>query len=373
VKPTRTNRAGHYRLDGLGESTELTVVPPGDQPYLQRQIAVPDQPAARLDVPLHRGVWMSGRATEAGTGRPVVGWVYYAPLKTNPAADIPEFPKDRMNTNWPPEHPPYYSRPDGTFRVAVVPGPALIGIQFTDKPYRFGVGAETVHVRRTGNGHSDTVVAYFPESLNVVRQVDVPADGLGGVEFRLDPGATVRLTATDPAGRPLSGVLTHGLWAGDRGGPPQATATFDVKGLAPDEHRVVELTQPDRGLGLLTFVGPEQAKAGAITVQLLPLCKVTGRLLDVHGRAMADARVDVRVENPPGRYVETAGQPTGTDAAGRFTCTVPAGVQYRMAFTKGAAGTRDWWFTESEPCAVHAGQTTDIGDVRLRGRELYGP
>ena len=71
---TRTDDDGHYRLDGMpkGTGNGIVAVPGDDQPYFMREFDVPTVTGlttVKLDLELHRGVFIEGRVVEKGNGR----------------------------------------------------------------------------------------------------------------------------------------------------------------------------------------------------------------------------------------------------------------------------------------------------------------
>ena len=75
---TQTDETGHYRLVGMpkGPRGEIIVAAGDEQPYLMRVFELGDTPGLEpihIDVELHRGIWITGRVSDAETGAPVVG------------------------------------------------------------------------------------------------------------------------------------------------------------------------------------------------------------------------------------------------------------------------------------------------------------
>ena len=92
---TTTDAQGHYHMEGLPihKGSQLKVLPQG-VPYLDTtNVPVPAsinlQPVA-VDIPLQKSVWATGRVTNAKTGKPVKGILFYTPFKSNP--NTPNYP-----------------------------------------------------------------------------------------------------------------------------------------------------------------------------------------------------------------------------------------------------------------------------------------
>ena len=150
---TQTDSQGHYRLVGLqkgnGEGRSgrnvIAVVPNDEQPYFMlTRVRVPKTPGlapATLDFKLTRGLWITGRAIDRETGKPVPCAVVYAPFLSNPlAANLPEFKQQGGNIADMTRH---LARPDGTFRLVGLPGRGLVAAKSIARSYRVGAGTKS--------------------------------------------------------------------------------------------------------------------------------------------------------------------------------------------------------------------------------------
>ena len=68
VLKASSDAEGRYRLTGMpeGKGNMILAVPNDNQPYLAREVTVPDAKGAdpvTANVELHRGVWITGRVT----------------------------------------------------------------------------------------------------------------------------------------------------------------------------------------------------------------------------------------------------------------------------------------------------------------------
>ena len=104
VLRTETDAAGHFRMVGLPKRENnqpyghgLTILPNVDQPYFVREMTVPISPGlaeVKVDIELHRGIWIEGRVTDHATGKPVVAIINYWPFLSNKfARKFPEYRK----------------------------------------------------------------------------------------------------------------------------------------------------------------------------------------------------------------------------------------------------------------------------------------
>src|SRR5262249_18483990 len=106
---------------------KLEVYPGTDSPYFRTETQVPQQsgltPIAH-NVALRRGVWLSGRATEQSTGKPVRGAVSFYPFLDNDnAAKYPNFKSGTRSMGYD-DH--YATARDGTFRLPGIAGRGVL-------------------------------------------------------------------------------------------------------------------------------------------------------------------------------------------------------------------------------------------------------
>src|SRR5205823_2033525 len=126
---TTTDVQGRYRLTGMpkGENNKIMLVPRDDQPYLSAHAVVPDTPGldpVTVDFEIKRGIWIEGKITDKGTGKPVQTRVQYFAMLNNPnLRDHPGYDGTFQTVS------PGNVRPDGTYRVVGLPGPGLVVVQ----------------------------------------------------------------------------------------------------------------------------------------------------------------------------------------------------------------------------------------------------
>lgn len=124
-----TAEDGTFRIRGLGEAERYlcVVVSAEDQPHLRRTLrltATHGLNPLNVDVELFRGVVIKGNVKNKATGEPVFrAKLTYIPLTGNPHLDGlreagPAYWDRRFETDL-----------DGTFDVAIPPGPGLIGVR----------------------------------------------------------------------------------------------------------------------------------------------------------------------------------------------------------------------------------------------------
>lgn len=371
---TRTDAEGRFRLAGFpkGEGNELLIVPNDDQPYFMREVAIPDTPGlgpVPVEVGLHRGLWIEGKLTDKETGTPVAGaWLHYLPFFENTfALGTPGFhPGGYVDGGAHQQR--YKSKADGTYRLVGLPGRAIVGaVVYTDKPYRRGVGSESIKgMNQHGNftTWSNPVIAgrYFPDSMKEIN----PAEGTETVhlDIALDPGAKVRLRVVDPRGKPVTGVKTGGRR--DRGRyeiEPEAHAEIDVVTLGPGEDRIAWLVHEERNLGRVIHVKEGDDRDGPVVVTLEPSATITGRIVDPDGNPVSGATIRPWLKPQASFSLSLPQIASGSD--GRFTVPdVPTGCEYSLvAESRAGLSQRRVAFKDA---AVRAGETTDVGEMRVK-------
>ena len=184
---TRTDGDGRFRLAGFptGPGNMLLIVPNDDQPYLMREVAIPDPQglgAIPVEIDLHKAIWIEGKLTDKETGSPVAGaFLHYLPFLDNKFVQAaPEF-KGGQAPGWS-HQGRYVSKSDGTFRLVGLPGRAIVGAAvYSGKHYRKGAGAESIK-GMDEKGHFATASnpalgdPLFPTSMKEIN----PAEGGNG-------------------------------------------------------------------------------------------------------------------------------------------------------------------------------------------------
>src|SRR5207248_4687285 len=102
----------------------------------------------------------------------------------------------------------------------------------------------------------------------------------------LRPALAVRGKLVGPDGKPLMGVVAHGLvqeWA--YASEPLKDDTFAVRGFNPRRPRNLVFTHAGRKLGAFVTVAGE--KKEPLVVKLEPLGSIAGRILDEDGQPAA--------------------------------------------------------------------------------------
>jgi RNA polymerase sigma factor (sigma-70 family) len=280
-----TDQEGRYLLPGLPRVSAQQLYAAGnrDLPYFDATRAVETGPGGepvRVDFELERGFLMTGRLTEKGTGRPLRGRVFYAPLPSNPNRD--EY--DRLSkiglkvSDW------ENVQPDGTFAILGVLGPAVL-VPCVQEDSSFPV----INVRKELNKRG--VYSWPSGPCHAVLEINPGEKDARSRTFdiALQAGQTLAGSVVGPDGKPLTGVETAGLYPDYTPTEKVGAAGFTLKGLQAGRKRVLIFLDQERKLGKLQEVHGEEK--GAIVVRLGPLGTCTGRLVDTDGKPLAGHKV----------------------------------------------------------------------------------
>ncbi|HEY2589699.1 MAG TPA: polysaccharide biosynthesis/export family protein [Tepidisphaeraceae bacterium] len=367
-----TDEQGRYRLAGLerDRSIEITAETT-DEPYIPARIDLPEKSRSdplTQDIELTRGVWITGKVVDAQTGAPILAEVNYEPLASNKiAATIPMF---RLGWASPPCHAE--TAPDGTYRLVAPSGPGVVAVQLRDKTdYWRGQGFDAIK-SKDRQGRAATM---FPGMVNArvyhaAREIDAAPDAVTkGIDFQLQRADSVHVICTSADGKPGQKLIVMGHEAvldGVGGEIIQAPrAEFDVRGLGPNETRLVVVRDDERHIGKVVKVRAADAPGGKLTIRLEPMGTVTGRLLNLQQEPIAGGRLSLNTavrELRGANHSWVGNGHSGPD--GRFKVEVPVGCPYILGASASPYG-GEARYIEENPIDLAPGATKDMGDLQL--------
>jgi RNA polymerase sigma factor (sigma-70 family) len=311
-----TDAAGRYRLDGLGKGAAAVVEvrPPTGSGCLRAARAIAGAAGlgpATADFELPAGVVVHGWARDKADGRPVPGYVYYAPLPDNAhVKELPELP-GRSDL-----HVLYSLRTDadGRFELTVPPGPGILLLEVEPDPRtglpRYLLNRPPAKKDRPRSleflSSGDLVMVataygHMQFSTDCAYAVINPAPGAPPLDCVLecDPGVAQTAAVLDPDGRPLAGTIAHGLspawWFGE---PTRlATAGFTAVALDPQQPRRVTVRHLERKLVGEVMLPTKDAQPPVVKLQ--PWGAVTGRCVDQDGRPVVGAQLRLHYQDEP--------------------------------------------------------------------------
>jgi hypothetical protein len=114
-------------------------------------------------------------------------------------------------------------------------------------------------------------------------------------------------------------------------------------------------------MGLVGVVEPPKEDGGSVTVRMEPGAAVAGRLVDADGRPRAGVELELTLRTKNGGEASGFPQRVQTDRQGRFRVgALPPGYEYQLSDRKGRLPVGK---------GLRAGQTKDLGDVRMKEPE----
>jgi hypothetical protein len=234
-------------------------------------------------------------------------------------------------------------------------------------------GPDTIEVGprdRDGEEYFNTGTLMTPIRWENGYAVINPASQAKEVEttIEFDPGATVKLNATDPDGKPLGGVTVVGPGPYGLRPPMFDQPEIAVGGIDPKGRPVqLYLLHKDRKLcAELVVTGKEN---GPVAVQLKPCGGVTGRVVDHTGKPASGARVNFQMADHVAddllrQKLYRGATEVSTDADGQFTFPGLFPDQEFDLFV-GLPGFRSG-AAEAKRTKLKAGETKDIGEFKMR-------
>jgi RNA polymerase sigma factor (sigma-70 family) len=370
---TRTDKEGRYRLVGLPrrQGQEVRVAPDprlGYLPSALKTARTADLEPARLDFKLSRGIVIRGRVTDRATGQPVQARVDYLAFADNPFLKEAAGFRDSSAAA-------HLARRDGTFTLVGMPGRGIVTARVPQRlssrrqelRYLVGVGADGIKGMDSDGTFATSPYLVHPSLVNTLVGVDLARDQREVTcNLVLDPGKPVKGTVVDVDGKPISGVRVRAAW-GQRSAPhgPLPTAQFTLTAVDLDRPQPFFFTHREKKLGVAVMFKGDRTEG--VTVKLLRLGTITGRLLDLDGEPLAGRRLVGYVED--GQLNIKRGWAgffgASADKDGRFRAEVIAGVKVGAYFevTPSRLGG-----TVFQKLTLKPGQVHDVGDVKVNAR-----
>jgi protocatechuate 3,4-dioxygenase beta subunit len=369
-----SDRDGRYELPGVAkrDGYHLIAEPVLGQPYFLGEVDVADRRGVgplTADIALVRGMALEGRVTDKETGKPLPGaTVEYYPVAGNTRAlTVIRGRKDHA------ELASTLTRADGSYRLAVLPGPGVLAVRSGFLVNRYMPALITPQERQD----------FFPglrfkdDGLPVIRGLgdEFPVDELKyhalvllnpeemtktlRRDVALEPGRAVKGTVVGPDGEPVAGATFEGLGRWFDTAETLSGADFTLKHVNP--RRTVELvaSHREKGLGAVCLVRGDETKP--VTVRLARCGSAAGRLIDRDGQAAPGIVLGVYGKKD-GVFGQVARAVTGCDGGFRFDGLIP-GREYILISSGKTSYT-----LQQPPIVVKPGETKAVGDIKpLRG------
>jgi RNA polymerase sigma factor (sigma-70 family) len=366
VQGVRTNVDGRFQMPlGRTGAVTLEVVPAEGEPYLPifHRVEWPKGAVKhQVEIRLPRGVLVSGKVTEAASGKPVAGaCVQFWPRNV----DDPARPRNLL-TGWMRRE---LTRDDGTFQIALPSGTGHLMVQGPTPEYiRQEIGSEVLNFGRPGGSRN------YPDAA---MKIEVPASGeIKDVAITLRRGVTVRGKLLGPGGEPVAlAIMLHRSYVSHDMGWHFATqargGVFEVHGLDPEGTLAVYFLDAQNQCGAVVRLSGKDA-GKELTVRLAPCGKATARYVDGKGKPLAGFQPSPEIVVTPtsGGLLADRGSLVNldrhnywdrlkTDANGRITfpALIPGATYQVERFEK-----NNYWVLHKE-FTVESGKTVDLGEV----------
>jgi RNA polymerase sigma factor (sigma-70 family) len=365
---TTTDAAGKFTLIGMpqGEGNTILAVPDDRQPYSALRCRVPNPPGlapVSVEIGLVRGVWIEGKVTDRGNGKPVaraeVGCYPDAgDNKTVRAEGLRDTYDARERFH------PTLTGPDGKFRVLGLPGKSYLTVRAWDY-HAFLIASG----RGGKGGRMRDSIPVLPHTLgagnyHAVYQLDLPAVGPVRQPVMLSSGLRFVAEVVGPDGKAVAGTKAFGAIAWARWSDETKPGRHWVESYNPRKARLVLFRHADKNLvGRLKV--PESFAGGTVSVKLTPGVVLRGRIVSADGEPMRGVRVGVSFQLEKGdawcAYVPEEEGPV-TDGNGRFRVAgVVPGFKYGIVVND--------VLVQTVKIDRMASGDKDVGDVRLGPRE----
>jgi hypothetical protein len=274
----RTDADGRYRVSGHAGATMYftSVYPPADSGYLAATDNHQNWPAGAKFLEkifaLEKGRIVRGRAIDLDTKQPIAGAaVVYQPVLGNPN----DRNYDLRNT--------VMTDSNGRFAITALPGQGLLAVETPDETY-LRVPFEVSPIK-----------TIYPQGLATI---DVPKDGEPKpVEITARKGITLTAKAIGPDGKVVLDVVGYcegidatliDIW---NQGQLFADGVFRLPGADPSRNYRIHLLQPQRRLGAVADLKPDQMANQPVPVKLQPTAKVHGKVVTSGGTPMQGGQV----------------------------------------------------------------------------------
>ncbi len=376
---SRSDEEGRYLLKGLPKNPEnssfgsnglhVVALPSNETRYFPKASWAQQHQAAqpiRMDIELHRGIWIEGQATDTRTHRPVPVVVTY-----HPEMDNPHFAGMDINLLWREQEAQLQiggRQPsvDGKFRIKGLPGKGTLRVvSVRNNMYELFSNPE---MQKAIENKLIGVTIAIPQPAHAIVELNIP-DGETSYEVlpALVPLETTRLHFVDAEGRQVSDCFVEGnlpkrynqVYSGNPSVAPRRThPNSNVEfflGEDEERERYLVVQHPIRKIGAI--VAPDELARlnshASTKITLLPNATVTGRMVNAKKKRLSGyliAGFGVIESEPPkfsllpvyGTFVETGSvqsrfktylsntSPVKLDEDGSFELSLPAAKGYAL-------------------------------------------
>ncbi|WP_161604809.1 carboxypeptidase-like regulatory domain-containing protein [Roseiconus nitratireducens] len=342
-----SDQDGRYEIKGLPTEGQmrLSVLNPGDQPYLDAEIernVSATRPLGAIDFKLDRGALITGVVTDRRTGEPVAGNIGYLSWPNNESLNRLHQPYDTFNTQATDKH--------GRYAIVVPPGPGVLAFQARHRTqYDFAESSDFGFPTGQAGMFLSGNRGYFrPDEFHFLKRIEPSASTREvQIDITIGRGPVMTVRATKAGGGFFQQLDVRGIRRLSRTTVPGGE--FEIGGMKAGEKRSVFVRDPEREFaGVFELEFTENAPVADLQVERS--ATVSGHLVNADGRpqtrwmvaAVSAGAVESAAQN---NGLSTPGffefDETQTDADGYFRLTgLPPGVRVEIAVAKNVEGRR---------------------------------
>ena len=366
-----TDKDGNYEIRGARKAGGYMVEVKSDSAtgYMACQGSSDDTPGydpITINLEVKKGVIITGRMFDKGTGKPVVGFAMAGVLADNPF--VKEFPTFDSAHSF----RMHETDKEGRFRVVVIPGPVILmgGPNTWEEMKKYKRPVPDPKYPKYFAKNIPDHIAYYTAGGAIslgqgcfAKVLEIKADAKEiEYDIALEPANNVTVAVRDADGKPVKGALVAGQGELFRSGVVTCDAdACPVYYLEPAKPRLVVFHEPKRKLiGASSLKGDEKDPV----VKLGTPGSAKGRILDGDGQPVAGVGIEVRYTAPAAREMHVAIHKetrvvTGKDGAFTLEGLIP-GAEFELWQKQGSQA-------KLLPGAAHRvepGVQLDLGELK---------
>ncbi len=346
--------------------------------YLPAQVEVKDTAGYEpidVEIACAKGIVVTGKLTDKGTGRPLAGVVHAEPMQDNTfLKKFPSMEKGLHGLNQ-----MAITREDGSFRLVTLPGPVLVmaGLRVAQYEIRYKpVEADPNYPQYFNRRYGSLGYNTANGGRSLVRGCWCKVIDLKGTEngatlnIELEPVARKTVRVVGPDGTPVAGCNATGVADRDMYPIHQDEDTVSVYGLAPRQQRFIVVGHQTQRLVGAAVVKEDDKDP---VVKLGAGGSVTGRVVGADSKPVAGMAVTLRFDHSSvagvfellhmRRQVVTA-----ADGTFRIDTVIP-GHGFRLVFSKGPKYYGPHPSKAPQHKVENHGDALKLGDVKAEPRE----
>jgi RNA polymerase sigma factor (sigma-70 family) len=381
----RADAQGNYEMRGIRKTEKYLLAVSSDPAtgYVGSQVWAEDTTGDRpltADIRVKKGVIITGKVIDGGTGKPIPGFACPTVLAGNPF--VKDYPKFRESMGLQDNRVP--SDDKGQFRVVTLPGPVVLmggphgyPSPIYKRPLPDPKYPQYFSVRDPRHPKS-FLIRVHPETSGFVGGLPLgnfckvleikPGEAMVEQDIVVERAKVRSVALQDAEGRPLAGTWAAGFAPEDFHPARQIKEVSCSAYGELDEPKLLVFYHPDKKLvGTRRLKGDEKEP---IVVKLGPVGAFKGQLLDTDGKPLSKIAIKLRYRDREAvavqRIIEESKQIV-TDTNGGFTFdTVMPELKFELAFRRGIRRFERETKTADSTIQVRPGECRDLGAIKLK-------